>query len=107
MLELCDGQFSVDGIVSFYAIFHTPRTHHQDLLTRFATFLPIGGVLLITMGAGDWEGTEDFHGEPMIWSHYGTARNAQIVEAAGFDIVQDAIDRSGGEAHQAILALRR
>jgi 2-polyprenyl-3-methyl-5-hydroxy-6-metoxy-1,4-benzoquinol methylase len=107
MLELSDGQFAVDGIVSFYAIFHTPRERHQELLTRFATFLPAGGPLLVTMGASDWEGSEDFHGAPMIWSHYGAARNAQIVESAGFDIVHDEIDRSGGEAHQVILALRR
>jgi cyclopropane fatty-acyl-phospholipid synthase-like methyltransferase len=107
MLDLCDGQFSVDGVVSFYAIFHTPRTHHQDVLTRLASFLPTGGVLLITMGAADWEGTEDFHGEAMHWSHFGAERNAQLVESAGFEIVRDEIDHSGDEAHQVILALRR
>ncbi len=107
MLDLTDGQFSVDGVVSFYAIFHTPRTHHQDLLKRFASFLPAGGALLITMGAAEWEGTEDFHGEQMIWSHYGAERNARFVDSAGFEIVHDEIDRSGGEEHQVILALHR
>jgi len=107
MLDLRDGQFSVDGIVSFYAIFHTPREQHTELLKRFASFLPTGGALLLTMGASDWEGTEDFFGEQMIWSHYGAERNTQMVESAGFEILREGIDRSGGEAHQVILAIRR
>ncbi|HET9660268.1 MAG TPA: class I SAM-dependent methyltransferase [Thermomicrobiales bacterium] len=107
MIDLRDGQFDVDGIVSFYAIFHTPREHHLELLKRLASFLPAGGALLISMGASDWEGEEDFHGERMLWSHYGAERNTQLVEAAGFSIRQNTIDRSGGESHQIILALRR
>ena len=107
MLDLVDGQFAVDGIVSFYAIFHTPREQHQALLMRFASFLPRGGALLITMGASDWVGGEEFHGEPMLWSHYGSERNVRLVESAGFSILRDEIDRSSGESHQVILALRK
>lgn len=107
MLELSEGQFQVDGIVSFYAIFHTPREGHAELFTRLASFLPLRGALLVTMGASDWEGSESFHGSPMIWSHYGAERNRPIVESAGFDILLDEIDTSNGESHQIILALRR
>lgn len=108
MLDLADGEFAVDGIVSFYAIFHTPRERHQELLERMATFLPLGGTLLITMGASEWEGREeDFFGAPMSWSHYGPERNSQMVRSAGFEIVSDEIDRSVGEQHQVIFATRR
>ncbi len=107
MLDLTDGEFEVDGVVSFYSIFHTPRERHQELLTRFASFLLPGGVLLITMGSSEWEGTEDdFFGAPMTWSHYGPERNAELVRTAGFDILDDAIDESGGERHQVIFARR-
>jgi hypothetical protein len=107
MLDLHAGQFSVDGIVSFYAIFHTPRDQHARLLQTLGSFLRPGGVLLITMGPDEWEGTEaDFHGVEMYWSHFGSERNRRLVEAAGFAVYADEIDTSGGERHQVILARR-
>ena len=68
MSQLRKEEYCVDGIVSFYAIFHTPREKHQELLKKFASFMPNGGALLITMGAGEWEGTEEnFHGAKMFY----------------------------------------
>ena len=56
------------------------------------------------MGASEWEGREpDFHGVEMFWSHYGPERNHVMLEAAGFSIVADEIDASGGERHQMLL----
>lgn len=105
MLDLKDSEYCVDGIVSFYAIFHTPRQTHYDLFKKFASFMPNGGYILITMGADEWEGTEDnFHGAKMFWSHFGAEKNKQIVESAGFNIVLDEIDTSGGEKHQIVIA---
>lgn len=107
MLDLEPGRFLVDGIVSFYAIFHTPRERHGDVLETLASFLRPGGAMLITMGAGDHEGIEDdFHGVEMFWSHFGPERNHELVEAAGFDVVSDEIDERR-ERHQIILARRR
>ncbi len=103
MLDLKPGEYRVDGIVSFYAIFHTPREHHEALLSQFASFLPQGGAILITMGESEWEGVEDFLGAPMSWSHYGAERNRELVERAGFHVLLDEIDRSANEAHQVIL----
>lgn len=59
MSELKDGEYEVDAIVSFYAIFHTKRERHKDLLKKFKSFLKPDGFLLITMGASDWEGKEE------------------------------------------------
>jgi hypothetical protein len=62
-------------------------------------------MLLASMGASDWEETEeDFLGVEMSWSHYGPARNRELAVAAGFEVLVDEIDRSGGEEHQMILA---
>jgi hypothetical protein len=88
-----------------YAIFHIPRERHGQLLKRFASFMPEGGALLITMGSGDWEGIEDdFHGAEMFWSHYGPETNRKLVEQVGFQVVIDEIDTTANEAHQIIIA---
>lgn len=105
MSKLKESEYCVDGIVSFYAIFHTSRETHQELLNRFASFMPNGGAILITMGSGEWEGTEEnFHGAKMFWSHYGAEKNKEIIENAGFKILLNEIDTSGGEKHQVIIA---
>lgn len=105
MSELQDGEFQVDAIVSFYAIFHTPRENHADLLKKFRSFLKPNGYLLITMGASDWEGKEDnFCGSEMYWSHYGAEKNKELIEEAGFEIVFSEVDTAGGENHLVILA---
>jgi cyclopropane fatty-acyl-phospholipid synthase-like methyltransferase len=105
MSELKEKEYSVDAAVSFYAIFHTPRETHGEILKKISSFLQANGLLLITMGSSEWEGTEqDFHGTEMFWSHYGKEKNRQLVEDAGFEILLDEIDDSGGEKHQVILA---
>lgn len=104
MQDLKDGQFAVDGVVAFYAIFHTPRESHAETLRKLASFLPKGGMLLVTMGASDWEGEEEFYGAPMRWSHFGAEKNRELVEAAGFDIISNEIQDEGDERHQVILA---
>jgi lincosamide nucleotidyltransferase A/C/D/E len=107
MLEIKPSDFSVDGIVSFYAIFHTPRDRHADLLKTLASLLRPGGTMLVTMGADEYEGRDqDFHGVEMYWSHFGAAKNRELVEAAGSKINRAEIDSSAGEHHQVILATR-
>lgn len=105
MSELQDGEYSADAIVSFYAIFHTPRDSHQALLNKINSFLPKGGLLLITMGSSEWEGKEDnFFGAEMFWSHYGSEKNTELVKNAGFEILIDEINTTGNERHQVLLA---
>jgi hypothetical protein len=72
---------------------------------KFNSFLPLGGLTLVTMGSAAWEGEEEnFHGTRMYWSHYGSGKNMEIVERAGFEVIFDEIDTSGGEKHQILLA---
>ena len=105
MSDLKEGDYQVDGVVAFYAIFHTPREKHQELFKKINSFLPLGGLILVTMGSGEWEGTEDdFHGSKMWWSHYGAEKNKEIIKNAGFDILFAEVDTSGDEKHLVILA---
>ena len=99
------GEYRVDAVVSFYTIFHLPRGSHARLFRTIGTFLPKGGFILVTMGSSEWEGQEsDFHGVTMWWSHYGPEKNSTIIRNAGFRIILDEIDESGGERHQVVLA---
>ena len=108
MTDLTAGEYAVDAVVSFYAIFHTPREGHAALLRTFHSLLPAGGLLLVTMGVNDWEGTEeDFYGVRMWWSHYDSVANRRLIEGAGFQILFDESDRQHNERHQVVLAERR
>lgn len=105
MSDLEEEEYKVDAIVSFYAIFHTPKEKHRELFKKINSFLPKGGLILATMGAGEYEGTEeDFHGVKMFWSHFGPEKNKQIIENAGFKVILDEIDTGGDEKHQIIMA---
>ena len=95
---------SFDAVVSFYAIFHIPREEHLALVRKFARMLKPGGYLLVTMGAEDWEGTADFHGVEMFWSHYGRESNLGIIREAGFQVLTETVDTSAGEKHLVVLA---
>jgi cyclopropane fatty-acyl-phospholipid synthase-like methyltransferase len=99
------GEYAVDAVVSFYAIFHVPRETHADLFAKMRSFLRPKGMLLVTMAATDWEGIDaNFLGEPMFESHYGPKKNAQMIRDAGFKILLDEIDLTGNEKHQIIMA---
>lgn len=105
MSQIQESDYQVDAVVSFYAIFHIPREEHQILFKKINSFLPQGGLILVTMGSGDWEGNdEDFYGTKMSWSHYGPEQNRKIVEENGFTILLDEIDTSGEEKHQVLMA---
>ena len=97
---------SFDAVVSFYAIFHVPRAEHAALLHRASTFLRAGGLFLITMGTTDCEGTEDFHGARMFWSHYGREKNLRLIREAGFTVISEEIEATGDEEHLVVLAYR-
>jgi cyclopropane fatty-acyl-phospholipid synthase-like methyltransferase len=98
-------EYVVDAVVSFYAIFHTKRETHQDLFNKINSFLPIGGLILVSMGSSEWEGTEsDFHGTEMFWSHFDADKNRKIIKNAGFKILFDEIDVSNKEKHLIIIA---
>jgi hypothetical protein len=81
------------------------REKHVDLLRKFASFMPNGGYILLTMGAEEWEGFEEnFHGAKMFWSHFGAEKNTEIVKNAGFEIILNKIDTSSGEKHHILIA---
>ena len=97
-------EYKVDAVISFYTILHIPRETHQELFYIINSFLPEGGLILVTMGSSEMEGNEDFYGVEMYWSHYGPEKNREIVEKAGFEVILDEIDASRIDKHQVIIA---
>lgn len=97
-------EYQVNAVVSFYVILHIPRETHEELFSKINSFLPAGGLILLTMGSSEWEEIEDFYGTKMYFSHYGPVKNKEIIERADFAVILDEIDASRGEEHQVILA---
>jgi len=106
LAELRPGALRADAIVALYSVFHVPRERHGSLYRVLASYLPAGGRLLVLGGAGELEGTGDFHGAPMTWSQHAPEANRALLEAAGFAIELDEIDPADGERHQVLLGVR-
>lgn len=104
MRELSAGEYAADAIVSFYALFHTPRAEHGRILAIWHSFLSPGGYLLATFGDREFEGEHELYGQTVWSSQWGVKKNRELVTRAGFTILSDEVDRTGGEAHQVILA---
>lgn len=106
MRSLTKGQYSVDGLVCLYAIFHIPRIEHKNMLEIFASFLSKGGWMLISLGDRAYEGVHEMYGFESFGSQWGSEQNRRIVESAGFEVIVEEFSMSSGERHQIILAQR-
>jgi ubiquinone/menaquinone biosynthesis C-methylase UbiE len=93
-----------DGLIACYSIIHVPREKHALLFKTIHTLLKPGGVMLISLGSKEWEGTDNFLGTNMFWSHYSPQKSLQIIKDAGFQIIFDRMIVGGGEKHYWILA---
>jgi len=84
---------SFDAVVSFYTIEHIPRKEHEALLRHIHQWLKLGGVLLISMEAGDYDDMiGEWLGVPMFISCYNPETMRQMMVEAGFDILETAIE---------------
>ena len=104
MTQLDFDEDSFDGLTAFYSVIHVPREKHVGLFETFRKILRPDGIMLVSLGHSQWEGTEDFHGAEMFWSHYGPERSLQMIEQANFEILFDRFAESGEEKHYWILA---
>lgn len=107
MMDLRANEFAVDAVVSFYALFHIPREQHLWMLSTWATYLPKGGWLLVTLGDKDFEGFHELYGERMWSSHFGPEKNREMLSNAGFAVEWEVMDTSANERHQVVLAYKK
>jgi ubiquinone/menaquinone biosynthesis C-methylase UbiE len=91
-LPFADGSF--DGLVSYYAVIHVPRSDHWGVFAEFRRVLRPGGVALLCLGAGDLPEDDDadsWLGTHMFWSHFDAETNLDMLRASGFEVVLDEI----------------
>ena len=103
-LRLDEG--SVDLLVSFFALIHIDRSFHAELFTRMAGWLRKGGGVLFSLGADDNpdQVSDDFHGAPMVWSHFDAATNLGLLAAAGLTVTWHEVEDLGDERHLFVIA---
>jgi SAM-dependent methyltransferase len=84
---------SFGAVFSFYAIDHVPREEHAALFQAMRRWLKPGGVLLISVEAGDEpSATGKWLGAPMYFSHFDEETTIRLVEAAGFTILETSVE---------------
>jgi cyclopropane fatty-acyl-phospholipid synthase-like methyltransferase len=84
---------SFDAVVSFYTLEHIPREEHRAVLRRINNWLRVGGLLLISIEAGDYDDVVDvWLGVPMFISCYDPETMKQMVTEAGFELLETAIE---------------
>mgnify|MGYP001206771875 CR=1 FL=1 len=79
-----------DGVVSFYAVIHVPRSEHADVFAELRRVLRPGGAALLCLGARDLAedlDPESWLGTPMFWSHFDAETNLTLLGEAGYRVV--------------------
>jgi ubiquinone/menaquinone biosynthesis C-methylase UbiE len=99
MTQLTFPDSSFDGIISLYAIIHNPKEKHALIYQNFYRVLKQGGILFFSTGADEWEGTDDYMGTTMFWSHPKRETSLSLVKQTGFEIIRDEVLERGGETH--------
>jgi len=92
---------SFDAVVSFYTLEHIPRGEHEVILQRIYQWLKPGGMLLISMEAGDDEGFfGEWLGVPMYMSCFDPATMDQLVQGSGFELLESSIENQVEQNHE-------
>jgi ubiquinone/menaquinone biosynthesis C-methylase UbiE len=89
MAKLNIADKSVDGIISYYSIIHTPKRFQPLLFREFKRVLKIGGKIAIVVKKGDSEGyvyeLEGFK-TSLYFAHFKEAEIWSYLEASGFKV---------------------
>ena len=85
---------SLDAVVAFFSIVHVPREDHEALFAKIGQWLKPGGWFVGSLANRDDPGSvleEWLNEEPMYWSTFDAATNLNLLQAAGFEIVDSRI----------------
>jgi 2-polyprenyl-3-methyl-5-hydroxy-6-metoxy-1,4-benzoquinol methylase len=94
---------SFHAVVCLYMLIHLPLAEQPALLTRIASWLRPGGVLVATTGDEAWTGTVENWlggGAPMWWSQADAATYLAWLTAAGFTVEAQEYVPEGDGGHR-------
>jgi len=95
---------SFDALTAIYSLFHLPREQHAELFHRFHHWLRPGGRMLFTYatkaytGQDSFEGTKEFMGQRLFYSHLTPEQMDAALHEAGFQIESAVLREIGGES---------
>jgi hypothetical protein len=76
--------YDQDAVVSFYTLEHIPSAEHKTVLRRIGKRLRVGGLLLMSMEAGDYDDVMgEWLGVPVLISCYDPNTMKRMVNEAG------------------------
>jgi len=81
---------SIDGIVSFYSIIHTPKRFMRVLFCEFNRVLKKGGKILVVVKKGEEEGyVDELEGfkTSLYFAHFTEEEVKSFLEANGFSVI--------------------
>ncbi|CAN9322632.1 unnamed protein product [Alternaria alternata] len=88
-IEMAKAPESFHGTLSFYILFHLPRSQLKDLLAKIYRWIKPGGLFVFNLAGID---EEEIHGEMMgygmFWSSYGMQENRDILQDIGFELLE-------------------
>lgn len=94
---------SFDAVAAVYSLFHIPWREHSVIFARVARWLRPGGRFLFTYavrdytGQDEFEGTKEFMGQELFYSHTTPARLGEQLAAAGLAVGDQRLRTIGGE----------
>jgi len=80
---------SFHGVLSFYTLFHLPRSQLKDMLVKIYSWLKPGGLFALNLaGVDEDEIYGEMMGYGMFWSSYGMHENRKTLEQVGFELLE-------------------
>ncbi|KAI1355873.1 methyltransferase [Xylaria sp. FL0043] len=87
---------SFHGAISFYTLFHLPRSKLKDMLTKIYEWLKPNGVFVLNLATIDEEEIHgEFFGYGMFWSSFDVDGNQALLREIGFDLLQVEVLQAG------------
>ena len=82
-----------DAIAAFYVVDHVERERHAAIFERFHRRLRPSGWLLLSIEPEAEPGSvRDWLGQPMFFSQYDAETTLELIRAAGFEVVEQAVE---------------
>jgi SAM-dependent methyltransferase len=90
-LEIAPASF--DAVIALYLFGHIPAREQPDLIARIEAWLRPGGLLLVTLGAGEAEEgvEEDWLGAPMFFSSLAGEAYLPLLRGAGLEPLREEV----------------